>query len=93
MSRNEFIRLIGALMLMLSYLILLDVLGFFLSTLILFSIYLRFMGVKLWKSIMISIFITIFVLLLFQVAIMAYLPRGQGIFYYLTSYILSLFGR
>ncbi|MEM2305809.1 MAG: tripartite tricarboxylate transporter TctB family protein [Candidatus Methanomethylicia archaeon] len=92
-SRNEFIRLIGTLMFMFSYSILLDILGFLLSTLILFPIYLRFMNVKLWKSIMVGILFAIFALLLFQVVIMAYLPRGQGIFYYLTSYILNLFSR
>ena len=92
-GRNELIRLIGTLILVFSYSALLDVLGFFITTLILFPIYLRFMGVKLWKSIITGIFLAVFALLLFQVIIMASLPRGQGIFYYLTSYILSIFGR
>jgi H+/Cl- antiporter ClcA len=92
-DREGLIRLIGTSVFIFSYIVLIDIIGFIFDTLILSSIYLYFMRVKLWVSVILGILFTIFALLLFPVVLTALLPRGQGIFYDLTSYILSIFGR
>lgn len=93
MDRNELIKFIGTILFILLYTALLNILGFFVSTLVLFMIYLRFMGLKLWKSIIAGVFFAFFATIVFPVLLTSFLPRGQGIFYDITSYILSLFGR
>jgi len=68
-------------------------LGFFISTLLVFTTYLRLIGVKTTYSLVAGLIFSFLALITFPVLLLIPLPRGYGVFYDLTSYVLSIFGR
>ncbi len=71
----------------------LEYLGFFISTLVLSSTYLRFLKVDVLRSVLVGFIFAMLALLMFPVLLLIPLPRGYGVFHDITTYMLALFGR
>lgn len=93
LERDGAVRVIGTLIFISIYALTFEYFGYFVSTLSLFSIYLRFLNVRVVVSVIVSLIFTLLATIMFPVGLLIPLPRGVGIFYDFTSYILSLFGR
>ena len=86
-------RILVTIMFIVVYALVFDYVGFFVSTLVLIPIYLKFLRVKTLTSLVVGFIFAMLALLLFPVFLLIPLPRGYGVFYDLTTYILGLFGR
>lgn len=92
-KREGVFRVISTVIFILVYALVFEYLGYFITTLALFSIYLRFLKVKAVTSVLVALVFTLLATIMFPVGLLIPLPRGVGVFYDLTSYVLSLFGR
>lgn len=93
LGRKGVLRVSATIALVLAYALAFSYLGFFLSTMLLFILYLKFLGVKTTYSVVAGLIFAFLALTLFPVLLLIPLPRGYGVFHDITSYILSFFGR
>ncbi|MEL9996913.1 MAG: tripartite tricarboxylate transporter TctB family protein [Sulfolobales archaeon] len=93
LGRDGLIRVLTTIMFIVIYALVFEYIGFFISTLLLIPIYLKFLRVKTLTSLVVGFIFAMLALLLFPVFLLIPLPRGYGVFYDLTTYILGLFGR
>lgn len=93
LDKNGLIRVLATILFIIVYAVIFEYVGFLISTLLLFPTYLRFLGVRTAASLLVGLVFTMLALLMFPVAFLIPLPRGYGVFYDITTYVLSLFGR
>jgi len=86
-------RVLTTIVFVVVYALVFEYVGFFISTLVLILTYLKFLRVKTLTSLLVGFIFAMLALLLFPVFLLIPLPRGYGVFYDLTTYILGLFGR
>lgn len=92
-KRDGVFRVAGTAVFILVYALVFEYLGYFITTLVLFSMYLTFLKVRTTTSVLIALVFTLLATIMFPVGLLIPLPRGVGVFYDFTSYMLSLFGR
>ncbi len=92
-ERDGMFRVLGTAIFISVYALTFEYLGYFISTLILFSIYLKVLKVKMVTSVFLALFFALLATIMFPVGLLIPLPRGHGPFNEFTSYLLSLFGR
>ncbi|MEM0360881.1 MAG: tripartite tricarboxylate transporter TctB family protein [Sulfolobales archaeon] len=92
-KREGALRVVGTVIFILVYAFVFEYLGYFITTLVLFSIYLKFLKVRAAISVLVALIFALLATVMFPVGLLIPLPRGVGVFYDFTSYVLSLFGR
>jgi hypothetical protein len=80
LGRGGLIRVLVTIMFIVVYALVFDYVGFFISTLLLISIYLKFLRVKTLTSLVVGFIFAMLALLLFPVFLLIPLPRGYGLF-------------
>jgi len=93
LGRSGLSRVLTTIVFVVVYALVFEYVGFFISTLVLIPTYLKFLRVKTLTSLLVGFIFAMLALLLFPVFLLIPLPRGYGVFYDLTTYILGLFGR
>jgi len=93
LEKSGLTRVITTIAFIMIYALIFEYVGFFISTLVLIPIYLKFLRVKTLTSLIVGFIFAMLALLMFPVFLLIPLPRGYGVFYSITTYILSLFGR
>ncbi len=93
MDREGLLRIVGTILFIVTYALTFEYLGYFVSTVVLFSIYLRFLKVRAPISVLLSIFLALLATVMFPIGLLIPLPRGYGVFCDFTTHLLSLFGR
>lgn len=92
-ERDGMLRVLGTAIFISVYALTFEYVGYFISTLILFSIYLKILKVRIVTSVLLALFFALLATIIFPVGLLIPLPRGHGVFNEFTSYLLSLFGR
>lgn len=93
LERGGLFRVSTTIALIAAYALVFSYLGFFVSTLVLFAVYLKLLGVKTLYSVVAGLLLALMALITFPVLLLIPLPRGYGVFYDVTSYVLGIFGR
>jgi len=93
LGRSGLSRVLTTIVFVVVYALVFEYVGFFISTLVLIPTYLKFLRVKTLTSLLVGFIFAMLALLLFPAFLLIPLPRGYGVFYDLTTYILGLFGR
>lgn len=93
LERRGFFRIITTIIFIVLYAFIFEYLGFFMSTFLMFSTYLRVLNVRIITSVIVGLVFALLSMLIFPVMLLIPLPRGFGVFHDITTYLLSLFGR